>query len=434
MSTITAICTPSGVGAIGVIRISGDEALEIASKFINAPKLNNFMDAKSHYMYFAKIDTPKIKERCMAVYFKSPESFTGEDTVELYCHGGTKLLQLIIELIVDCGANYAQNGEFTKRAFLNGKLALSDAEGIIDLINAESESAINAGYRLMTGKLTQQINKSTKKLLTIISNLEVALDYPDELDEETHESSKILLVEVIDELYELESTTDIGMYIKNGINVAIIGAPNAGKSSLLNALLQDERAIVSNIAGTTRDTIEESIIYKGIKINFIDTAGIRSTVDEIENKGVERSYKAINGADIIINLIDSTTGENIYKNENNKTVLNVFNKNDIVEVDEKELSISAKNGQGIQKILDKVVSFTQSKTDNGEIITSLRHKKAISDAIVYLKQAYENYEIMPSDCILVDIRSAYYKLGEIDGSFASEKIVDDIFSRFCVGK
>lgn len=432
--TITAICTPQGIGAIGIIRISGSDTISITDKVFCTSKFTSIHDATPNMVYHGNILSDKISESCLMVYFKAPKSYTGEDVVELYCHGGVRLLSSVLELILFNGATLAENGEFTKRAFMNGKMALSDAEGVIDLINAESEAAINAGYRLMSGQLSSGIRKLTEQLLIGISGLEVALDYPEELEEDTRASSKIILIKVLEELKQLYSTADSGKIIKNGINVAIIGAPNVGKSSLLNAILRDERAIVSEIPGTTRDTITESIIANGIKINFIDTAGIRESEDDIEKLGVLRTFKAIDGADIIIKVIDATTNE-ILDTAFNKTTIEIYNKSDLRSYEGKFM-VSAKNGQGIDDLINEIIRLKIDKRilETGEILTSQRHIDAIRRAIEFIEAALAVYDTTFSECLLVDINAAYIALGEIDGSSASEKIIDDVFSRFCVGK
>lgn len=432
--TIAAIATPVGTGAIGIIRVSGNKAFEIVGSLIKCQSIDSLAAAVPSHLYRCRIISDRVKEKCLVAIFKAPKSYTGEDSAEIYCHGGMKLMDNILNLLFENGASPAENGEFTKRAYLNGKMALSDAEGIIDMINAESDAGITAGYRLMSGKLSKEIARINGDLLKAVSGLEVSLDYPEEMEEDTREESKVIIRIVLDELRELYKTRDKGKIIKHGLNVAIIGAPNVGKSSLLNAILKDDRAIVSAIAGTTRDTISESIIIEGIKVNFIDTAGIRESEDDIEKLGVERSRSAIAGADIILKVIDATTGVGV-NTDIDKYTLEVYNKNDIARVPENKLSVSAKTGEGIDELLEKIANINKTiKTSSGEILTNLRHQDAIRRAIEYLERAINEYDDNPIDCLLLDIKAAYMSLGEIDGSTASEKIVNDIFSRFCVGK
>lgn len=432
--TIVAIATPISAGAIGIVRLSGKDAVDIADKVFSTAKLTSLDKATPNMLYLGRISSDRFNESCMCVCFLSPNSFTGEDMVELYCHGGVKLLNMIVNLLLDKGASLAENGEFTKRAFLNGKLALSDAEGIVDLINGESEAAINAAYRLLSGKLSSEIRRLNQSLLQAISGLEAALDYPEELEEDTRTEGLIIITNVLVDLKALYSTKDKGKIMKYGVNVAIVGAPNAGKSSLLNAILRDERAIVSEIPGTTRDTIAESVEHCGYKINFIDTAGIRESDDRIERLGVERSLRAIEGADIVIKVVDATTNVIVDSNKEKNTII-VYNKSDIVSVDNDKFSISALTGQGIDELLKSIIAkFGNETLSGGEVLTNLRHIDAVKRAIDHLEEAISMYDITTSDCLLIDIRAAYMALGEIDGSTASENIVDEIFSRFCVGK
>ncbi|MGI6701949.1 MAG: tRNA uridine-5-carboxymethylaminomethyl(34) synthesis GTPase MnmE [Christensenellales bacterium] len=431
MRTIAAISTPYDTGAIGIIRMSGSESVKIADKLFNFSE-KSFRKATPRMMYLGEIKTDSFSEKCYGVYFKAPKSYTGEDMVEFYCHGGMALLNGVLKLLIDAGASPAENGEFTKRAFLNGKIDLAGAEGVVDMINAESEAAINAAYRLMSGKLSAEIKELTGALLEAISGLEASLDYPEELEEDTRARGGEIIQSALRRLYKLRDTADSGRMIKYGINVAIIGLPNAGKSSLLNALLKEDRAIVSAIPGTTRDTVSESIIIGGNKINFVDTAGIRESADDIEKLGVERTYRAIEGADIIINVVDATTGVNVYK-DFNKPTITVYNKCDIAAALEDKLKISAKTGEGMDKLLEALTEMSKVKSKGGEIITNTRHLDAVKRAIEYLERAICEYDA-PTDCILIDIKAAYGALGEIDGSTASDRIIDDIFSRFCVGK
>lgn len=432
-TTIAAISTPHGIGAIGIVRISGPDAASIADKVFQS-QAGSVSDFSPNRMVVGDIISDRIKEHCMLAYFKAPRSYTGEDMVELYCHGGIKLMDSVLKLVINAGARPALNGEFTKRAFLNGKLALSDAEGVIDMINAESEAAINAGYRLMSGRLSSEIRRLTDRLQNAVSGLEAALDYPEELEEDTRAEAAIIIEEALKDLYGLYETAESGKMIKYGINAAIIGPPNAGKSSLLNAILKEDRVIVSEIAGTTRDTVSESVEIKGNRINFIDTAGIRKSGDYIEKQGVERAYKAISGADIVIKVVDATTNE-IIESDPNKTTITVYNKTDISKAPKGAFAISAKTGKGIDRLLEKILELkTSGKSEGGEIITNIRHVDAIKRAIDSLIRAKAEFSCAPTDCLTLDIKAAYMALGEIDGSTASEKIIDEIFSRFCVGK
>ena len=446
MKTIATISTPLGNGAIGIIRMSGDKSLEIASKLFSTKKLNSFKEAKPNYMYYGTLSTDTINDTILAVYFKAPVSYTGEDIVEFQCHGGVRILEEILKGCLKYGAVTADKGEFTKRAFLNGKISLSDAEGIIDMINAESIAAINVSYRLAKGNLSETLNNIQSKILDCVSQLEASLDYPDEMEDESKINCKEVLNENIDSLKVLLNTENVGGYIKKGINVAIVGQANVGKSSLLNGLLGKQRAIVTDIAGTTRDSIEESIEVNGILLNLIDTAGIRETKDIVESLGVERSLEAAKSADVVIFI--SECGRD-YNNEelsikeklekDNKKVVYVFNKNDLnkpTKNQEKEITISAKNNIGIDELKTKIVNMfiTENIDSSSSIITNQRHLDAIKEAVESIENVLNTIDKEPVECVLIDLRKAYFALGEVTGNCASEDIIDKIFSKFCLGK
>lgn len=435
MSTIAAISSPIGTGGIGIVRVSGEDALKIADAiFIFKGKKNNWSPLVMHFGTFKAID---FEDKGYAVYFPKDKSFTGEDTVEFYLHGGVRIMKGALETLLSKGAVSAQGGEFTKRAFLNGRMSLADAEGVIDMINAESASALNAAYRLMDGEVAKTINIIIEDLETLISTLEATLDYPDEMEDEVLPSLPIEIDKIISKVNALLGTAKAGKMAKYGINVVLTGKTNAGKSSLMNALLKDNRAIVTPIAGTTRDTIEDTLEYKGIRINLVDTAGIRESNDVVEKEGIERAKKAIEGADIILHVIDILDDDKQEVDYKNKVVYKVYNKCDLKEVKEKEAGafyISAKNSFGIDNLLDEIVLlYEKSSIGGGEIITSERHVSALYRAQKALLSA--KCEINDTlDCILIDLREAYNSLGEITGKTANEDVVDSIFKRFCVGK
>lgn len=442
MNTIATISTPIGKGAIAIVRMSGDKALEIASEIFSTKKLPSFKDAQPNYMYYGSVDLGSFKDNILAVYFKAPHSYTGEDLVEFQCHGGIRLVNELLKKCIEKGCDIADKGEFTKRAFLNGKIALSDAEGIVDMINGESIASLNASYRLSNGDIAKKINSLQQQLLDCIAELEASLDYPEEMEEESRSNCQSICRTLFDELKKLYDTSKAGGYIKQGINVAIIGQANVGKSSLLNALLGKERAIVTDIAGTTRDSLEEVIEVKGVLLRLIDTAGIRDTSDVVEAIGVERSIQAAKGSDIILFLTEAGRDLNDYEKEliskfdKNKKILLVINKSDLKKDDREGIHISAKQGVGLDELKDKIVeTFIDKNIDTGgEIITSERHAQAIAKAIDSIRNAYYNLENLPTECILIDLRDAYTALGEITGTTATEEIVDRIFSKFCLGK
>ena len=442
MKTIATISTPVGRGAIAIVRMSGDKALEIASSIFSCRKLASFKDAQPNYMYYGSIDAGKVKDNILAVYFKAPHSYTGEDVVEFQCHGGIRLVEEILKICLSFGAEIADKGEFTKRAFLNGKIALSDAEGIIDMINSESIASLNASYRLSSGAVSQEIDILQNKLLDGISQLEASLDYPEEMEEEAKRDGREIIDNLINELQKLADTAKVGGYIRQGINVAIIGQANVGKSSLLNAFIGKDRAIVTDIAGTTRDSLEEYVEVDGVMLKMIDTAGIRDTGDIVESMGVERSIQAAKGSDIILFVTEAGRQLNDYENnlisqfkDDNKLLL-VINKCDKSQDKRDGIKISAKDNVGIDDLKKKIVStFVGSNVDTtGNIITNSRHAQAIQKALGSLKNAKTNYTLLPTECILIDMRDAYFSLGAITGNTASEDIIDNIFSKFCLGK
>ena len=442
MKTIATISTPVGKGAIAVVRMSGDNALEIASRIFSTKKLKSFTDAVPNFMYYGQADTGAFKDNILAVYFKKPHSYTGEDLVEFQCHGGIRLVRELLRRCLECGCDIADKGEFAKRAFLNGKIALSDAEGIVDMINGESAAALNASYRLSNGDIARKITSLQDRLLDCISHLEASLDYPEEMEEEARADGKNISKFIADELNILSKSAATGGYIKQGINVAIIGQANVGKSSLLNALLGKQRAIVTEIAGTTRDSLEESLEVKGVLVKLIDTAGIRDTDDVVEAIGVERSLEAAKGSDIILFLTEAGRELNDYEKslisrfDKDKKILLVINKCDLNPDSRDGVHISAKKGQGIDELKDKIVdTVLGGNLDSGsDVITNERHAQAIERALASVKNAYLNIDTLPTECVLIDLRDAYVALGEITGTTATEEIVTRIFSKFCLGK
>lgn len=447
MDTIVAISTPIGRGGIGIVRLSG-EPLDIAFKIFKSAGIQN-KDIMPQFMYFGTIMTEGFYDKGYMVYFKAPKSFTGEDIIEFHCHGGIRILQGIVAECIKNGARPAEAGEFTKRAFMNGKMALADAEGVIDMINADSEEAVNAAYRLMSGHLTDEIRMIQAKLTDIITDLEAVLDYPEELENEILPKSCESLQDILNSLEKPVKYKTYGKMAKFGIDVAIVGETNVGKSSLMNALLGDNRAIVSDIRGTTRDIIRESLEYKGIKINLIDTAGIRVSGDVIEQEGVKRAKDAALSADLVIMLNDITQKENveskqIEQNLQGKRVIKVYNKSDLIvgektgkklENGETVFIISAKTKDGITELLNEIAGiYLNGKISGGEIMTNERHLFAVQRAYNSVAEAINNYENVSTDCILLDLKEAWQALGEITGDTVTEDIIDNIFNKFCVGK
>lgn len=443
MSTIVAISTPLGSGGIGIIRMSGTDALSIASKVFCTKKLDSFTLAEPNYMYLGNINADTFIEKCFAVYFKAPHSYTGEDIVEFQCHGGVTLINKILDLLIKNGAEPADRGEFTKRAFINGKMALADCEGVIEMINADSEASLNAGYRLMEGNLTKQVVTLQDKLTDVIARIEASLDYPEELEEEVEEYTRVHLEDIHNDIAKLVSSYTYGRMVKEGVRVALCGKTNVGKSSLLNAFLNRERAIVTDIAGTTRDIIEESVEHKGLKIVFTDTAGIRNSEDIVEQAGIEMAKSEIQSSDIVLYVIDATDEDRSSELEDilkNKKVIKVVNKID--KLDNKyentndTIYISCKNRINIDKVLDRIVEMVSSGkvTTGGEAIILKRHYQALVKAKESIDIVKEKYDELDNCIRLMELKDAWDNLGYITGTTATEDIIDAIFSKFCLGK
>lgn len=443
MSTIVAISTPLGSGGIGIIRMSGTDALTIASKVFCTKKLNSFNFAEPNYMYLGNINAESFVEKCFAVYFKAPHSYTGEDIVEFQCHGGVTLINKILDLLIKNGAEPADRGEFTKRAFINGKMALADCEGVIEMINADSEASLNAGYRLMEGNLTKQVVTLQDKLTDVIARIEASLDYPEELEEEVEEYTRIHLEDIDKDISELVSSYTYGRMVKEGVRVALCGKTNVGKSSLLNAFLNRERAIVTDIAGTTRDIIEESVEHNGLKIVFTDTAGIRNSEDIVEQAGIEMAKSEIQSSDIVLYVIDATDEDRSSELEDilkGKKVIKVVNKIDKLGISyentDDTIYISCKKRININLVLDRIVEMVTSGkiSTGGEAIILKRHYQSLvlaKESIDLVKKKYDELD----NCIrLMELKDAWDKLGYITGTTATEDIIDAIFSKFCLGK
>jgi tRNA modification GTPase len=401
------------------------------------------------------IDGDKIIDEVLVSYFKSPHSYTTEDMCEINSHGGNVIVKMILELCLKNGAELAEAGEFTKRAFLNGRIDLVQAESVIDIINAKSDKEVATGIRHLEGFLSEKIKEIKQDIIDLLVNIEVSIDYPEyDVEEVQNEETIQMLDKVESKLISLEKSFDNGKIIKNGIKTAIIGKPNAGKSSLLNAILREERAIVTEIEGTTRDTIEEMININGIPINLVDTAGIRKATDTVERIGIEKSKKMAQDADLIIAIFDSSKDLDeddlqildLIKNKKNIIILNKIDlktkineeNEEIKKVSSNIIKISALNKIGIEELGNKIselFNLGQINFDNEMVITNVRHKNLISSAIKNLKQARIAIdEKMPLDIVTISIKNIISCMNEITGDNTSEDIINEIFSKFCLGK
>lgn len=442
MDTIAQISTPLGSGGISVIRVSGKDSLQIANKIFSFKKIPEIIDPR--HLYFGTINYNGFTEQCLMVYFKAPFSYTGEDVVEFQCHGGEYLTQQILKACLNAGARLAENGEFTKQAFVNGKISLDEAESVIDMINATSDAELKANSKILKGELYKKISQIQKNIMDAIVNLEVSIDYPEHDDEALGvDNLQKVLLNAKSELMELEQTANEGQIIKSGINVAIVGKPNVGKSSLLNALLGEERAIVTSIKGTTRDVLRETINYKGLKINFLDTAGIHESIDEVEQIGIERAKESIVSADIVLAVVDASQKldqedeEMLDLCKNHKTII-VLNKTDISEnkTGLNGIQISAKDMVNIQTIKDQIIDLTiKGKIDfSGLIITNQRHLEAIKDARMQIDKTLKECDKQTVDILDLLAKDIWKTLGKITGETENEDIISGIFAKFCLGK
>ena len=451
--TIAAISTPRGEGGIGIIRISGDKSFEILDKIFNTKNPNRDLGFyKFNYGFIH--DNGKIVDEVMAVRMKAPKTYTCEDVVEINCHGGHLISEKVLELVLKNGARHAEQGEFTKRAFMNGRIDLSQAEAVMDIIHGKTEKSISLSLEQLRGDLRDKIGSFKKALLDVTAHVNVVLDYPEEgIDDPLPSNLRENLENVYAEADRLISSYDKGKKIKEGIKTVIAGKPNVGKSTLLNSLLKEERAIVTHIPGTTRDVIEEIINIKGIPLVLTDTAGIRKTEDIVENIGVEKSKKFIENADLVLLVLDASRElesedreviEEI-QNHNKKTIV-LLNKIDLerkIELEEFNLEnileISAKDNIGIEDMEERIYSYIveENVEDSSEklIITNIRHKTALEKTKDAIRNIFETIDAgMPMDLISVDLKEALDSLSEITGEISSEDILDHVFGNFCVGK
>jgi tRNA modification GTPase len=454
--TIAAISTPPGAGGIGIVRISGPRALEIAKRLFRRKRGGKTF--LSHRFYIGETFHPadsKILDEVLLVYMKGPKTYTREDVVEIHCHSGTVVLQEILQAVLFCGARLAEPGEFTKRAFLNGRIDLAQAEAVIDLIQAKTRRSLEIANRQRSGRLSQEIQAAQNKILDLLALLEAAIDFPDEdLPAVSRDSFGRSLREIRAVLEALLKTYAEGKLYREGLAVVIVGRPNVGKSSLLNSLLQEERAIVTAIPGTTRDVIEETLNISGIPLRLMDTAGIRHARDLIEEEGVRRTRERLSQADFVIWVVDGSEplqreDLDILSQVRGKQSVIAVNKNDLPlafpleELEEKipgipPISISARTSSGIENLknaIHRTIREGRSETSNGVLLSTLRHKQAIEKALQALNLAQESWSAnLSAEFVAVDLQEAQAALGEIVGSHTAEDILERIFNQFCIGK
>lgn len=456
VDTIAAIATASGNSGIGIIRVSGDEAIEIVDKIfksVNSDK--KLVNVKSHTINYGHIvDNDKVIDEVLVSVMNGPHSYTGEDVVEINCHGGMIVIRKILEIVLKNGARTAEPGEFTKRAFLNGRMDLSQAEAVMDVINAKNEFALSSSIEQLNGRVSEKIRSLREKIIYNIAFIESALDDPEHIsiDGYSEKLSKIL-EEVNGELSRLINNFDNGRIVKEGVKTVILGKPNAGKSSLLNLLLGEERAIVTDIEGTTRDTLEESINLNGVFLNLIDTAGIRDSEDVVEQIGVNKAKELAEKSDLVIFVADASKE----LDENDKEIINlikdkqaivllnksdlgtIINEKNVSEFDNKPvITFSAKTGDGLDELENKIRDlFYEGKVKyNDELyITNARQKESLINAKNSIEEVIKSVENdMPEDFYSIDLMDAYTYLGQIIGESVEDDLVNEIFSKFCMGK
>ncbi len=458
--TIVALATPSGAGAIAIIRLSGKDAITIAADVFQSVSGKDITKQKTHTIHLGHIvDNGKVYDQVLLSIFKGPNSYTGENVIEISCHGSTFIQQQIIQLLLRRGAKMAQAGEFTLRAFLNGKLDLSQAEAVADLIASDNEASHQIAMQQMRGGFSNEIAKLREELLNFASLIELELDFA---EEDVEFADRTQFHELLDRIeFVLKRLIDsfaVGNVIKNGIPVAIVGEPNVGKSTLLNALLNEERAIVSDIAGTTRDTIEDELVINGIGFRFIDTAGIRETQDHVESIGIQKTFEKIEQAQVVMFLVDSTEltmeslerlkveVEKIRNKYPQKALLTIFNKKDKLDESllinlksqiENSIFISAKQKVGIEELKNELISFvnTGALRNNETIVTNTRHYDSLLKALEEIQKVKWGLDSgISSDLMAIDIRSALYFFGEITGEVTNDELLGNIFANFCIGK
>lgn len=455
--TISAVITALGEGAVGIVRISGADALATAEKIFKSrsgKKLSEYQHHTLVYGHVTDADGTMVDE-VLCVYMQAPHSYTAEDVVEIQSHGGIQSLKKILALTYQNGARPAEAGEFTKRAFLNGRIDLTQAEAVMDIIRSRSEASLKLAVRQQNGQLAQELRQLRSKMLDVIINLEAVIDYPEEdIEDVTFDTVAGSIANTAAGIENLLAHAHTGKILREGLRTAIVGRPNVGKSSLLNALLKEERAIVSEYAGTTRDVIEEQLLLDGVPLVLADTAGIRKTEDYVEQIGVEKSRRLLQDAELVICVVDGSEGltaedEEILQAASEKPCVIIVNKSDL-EIDttlqqlqerfgiDKVMPLSARTNEGIDRFaawLKNYVYGSEGTLSDGVYVQNARHEELLRQALQSLQDAQRAaQERLPYDCIVIDVRNAIDLLGEITGDTVQDEIINEIFARFCIGK
>ncbi|KUP09369.1 tRNA modification GTPase [Bacillus coahuilensis p1.1.43] len=457
--TIAAISTPMGEGAIAIVRLSGDQAVEIADRVFRKPNSQPLKDQISHTIHYGNIiepETEQVIEEVMVSLMRGPRTFTREDVVEINCHGGIVSVNKVLQLVVRQGARLAEPGEFTKRAFLNGRIDLSQAEAVMDLIRAKTDRAMNVAINQMEGRLSSLIRKLRQEILETLAHVEVNIDYPeyDDVEEMTH---RVLLEKSSKVKHEIElllRTSEQGKILREGLSTVIIGRPNVGKSSLLNSLVHENKAIVTDIPGTTRDVIEEYVNVRGVPLRLVDTAGIRETEDIVERIGVEKSRQVLKEADLLLLVLNhgeefTEEDENLFKAVEGMDVIVIVNKTDLPQVINMEkvrelsknhrlVTTSLKEEQGIDELEEAIASlFFSGSIESGDLtyVSNSRHIALLTQAKQAIEEAIDGVEMgTPIDIVQIDLTRSWELLGEIIGDSVHESLIDQLFSQFCLGK
>lgn len=454
--TISAVITALGEGAVGIVRISGENALAVGEKMFRAASGKKLVEYAPNTLVYGHVyEEDSLIDEVLAVYMKAPRSYTAEDVVEIQCHGGVQSLKKILELSYKEGARPAEPGEFTKRAFLNGRIDLTQAEAVMDIIKSRSEASLKLAVRQQNGQLAKALRSLRTDLVDIIVNLEAVIDYPEEdIEDVTFGKVQERISTSCEKIENLLAHAHTGKILREGLRTAIVGRPNVGKSSLLNALLKEDRAIVSEYAGTTRDVIEEQLLLDGVPLVLADTAGIRQTDDFVEAIGVERSKQHLQDAELVICVVDGSVpltpeDEDILEAAQAKPFVIIVNKSDKDINDnflalqerfgkEQVMALSAKTTQGIDEFtawLKNFVYGSEGALSDGVYVQNARHEQLLREALGFLEDAGNAAEnMLPYDCIVIDVRNAIDLLGEITGDTVQDEIINQIFSRFCIGK